>query len=309
MLIDSFRKPRVPNIYHRLHYLQGRTNLPQDVVRQFERLQRGYIGEKKFYKKMCTLLPGNSLILYSLNLTYRDASFQLDSLLFLGGKVVVFEIKYFSGDYVVQGADWFVANTNQSINNPLRQLERSQVFLRQVVQEYGFSGQVDGRVVFMHEHFYLYGARVENPIIFLPQIEREISRLVKNTRTAGPGERRLAKSLVKHHVPENRYEQMPTYQYEELWKGLNCPSCCGMMERQSQRSFICSSCSSAYNHTEVLLFNIKQFITLFPERKLTVRAISDWCGGAIGEHSIRNILSKNYKVVKNGRGTVYQSRD
>src|SRR5699024_6229257 len=133
MVLDPFRKPKLPRSLLYLQYLQGRMPLSRQYARQYTIMQSGYIGEMKFYEKMIHLLPENSLILYSLNLSYRDAFFQLDSILFVQNKLIHFEIKYYKGDYVLHDDNWFAAKSKQEINNPLMQLRRASSFLRQVV--------------------------------------------------------------------------------------------------------------------------------------------------------------------------------
>lgn len=263
MAWNHFRKPVIPRGFQCMQYLQSRMDFPRPIAQQYERLKRGYIGEQKFYERMCHLLPENSLNLYSLTLAHQDVSFQLDSLLFFNGKIYLFEIKYYAGDYVVRGSDWFVANSNQSINNPLRQLKRASVFFRQLVRELGWHGQIDGKVVFMHKAFYLYGARLEDPIIFLPQVSRDISRILSNERPPVSAEFRLARLLADRHEVNNRYEQIPTYHYEQVWKGIICPSCYQRMFRKTERMFICAACAVEFTSEAVVLAHIKEFTFCF----------------------------------------------
>src|SRR5699024_4099566 len=198
------------------------------------------------------------------------------------------------------------AKSKQEINNPLIQLRRASSFLRQVVKEIGWRGEVEGRLVFMHASFYLYGARYGDPVIFLPQVEREIGQIVANHSGPMAPEKQLAETLVARHEEVSRYEQPPAYDYNALWKGLNCGNCFeGRLVRESERLFCCSKCLTKIGQEEALIYNIRQFVFLFDKRKLRTGVIYEWCGGIVSKFIIGRILKKYYHSFGSGKSTYY----
>lgn len=307
MAINAHQKPHLPNQLITLHYLRSRMELTPALAQHYDKLQRGYTGEKKFYERMTHILPEDTLTMYSLDLPHRDTSFQLDNILFFSGTIYLFEIKYFFGDYTIDGGNWFATTGSmREINNPFTQLKRASSFFRQLSSDLGWSGNVIGQLVFMHEAFTLYGARPDDPIIFLSQFDRKIRRMLTQERPAGSAELRLAHKLAARHQTTNRYEQPINYDYNSLWKGLVCPTCTRRMQRTSQRSFLCPSCGGVTQAQQAIIYNIRQYAYLFPDRPVTVRAIFDWLGGEVHRDSIRRTLTAYGETIKPGRNAHYR---
>jgi len=305
MTLENHAQPIVPSRFILIQSLRSRMSLPPELEKEYDRLHRGHIGEQKFSQSITPLLPDSFLSLYSLDLKHRDASFQIDNLLFCAGQIYLFEIKYFAGDYIIHHGNWFTLESQIEINNPFTQLRRASSFLRQTVQELGWRGEVIESLVFMHDAFTLFGASPDDPIIFLSQFQRKMKRIITNGRPAGPGEIRLAKQLAARHQTTNQYEQAIPYQYENLWKGLICPQCYARLERVSKRSVKCLPCNRAIPMLDSLLFNIQQYHFLFPDRSITVSNIFDWTGGEVHRRTIRRILLEHGMIDKSGRNTEF----
>lgn len=301
MTIKNHAKPIVPSRFILIQSLISRMSLPPELQKEYDILRRGHIGEQKFYQSITPLLPDSSLSLYSLDLKHRDASFQMDNLLFYSGQIYLFEIKYFAGDYIIDKGNWFTLDSQTEINSPFTQLRRASSFLRQTVAELGWRGDVIGNLVFMHEAFTLYGALADDPIIFLSQFERKMKRIIANRRPAGLAEFQIAKQLTARHQTINQYEQPISYNYESMWKGLVCPECYDKLKRVSKKNFYCSSCKSTMNVLDPLLFNIRQYHFLFPDRTITTNDIYDWIGGEIHQRTIRRTLLEHGMMNKSGR--------
>lgn len=288
MELKPFKMPHTPQTYFLLEALGARKDLPPHDEHNLTKLRRGYLGEQKFFQKIKALLPKKTLAMYSLNLSSNEQAFQLDSLLFFQQKIFHFEIKYFAGDYVLRDGNWFALESNLEITSPLIQLHRSNRLLSQLVRELDWSGDVVSQVVFMHENFTLYGARPEQPLIFLSQLEQRIRRIVANEGVALAEDYHLARKLAERHIVVSKYERPPSYHYDDLWKGIVCDACYGKMQRASERLFVCGNCGKMLDNASALKFNVKHLLLLFPDSPLTVASIYDWCGGEIPKRTIRN---------------------
>jgi hypothetical protein len=53
-----------------------------------------------------------------------------------------------------------------------------------------------------------------------------------------------------------------------------------------------------------VLRNVEELLLLFPDRKITVATVENWCQ-IISRKTIRRILSKNFKEMGNGPATYY----
>src|SRR5699024_7423576 len=123
-------------IYQILH---RRKTLTDEEQKKFNNMKIGYEGEVEFFKSLNRLLPANKLLLHSLQLSHNNSEFQIDSLLIWQNTVYLFDVKNFSGDFYIQGKNWFVAPSGKEINNPLIQLSRAESLLRQFIHKLGFN--------------------------------------------------------------------------------------------------------------------------------------------------------------------------
>ncbi|HLR63975.1 MAG TPA: nuclease-related domain-containing protein [Pseudogracilibacillus sp.] len=305
MEINHFQEPHTPQLYLVLQALATRKNLSPQDAQKLAQLRRGQLGERAFFEKIKPHLPKDVLIMHSLNLYHQDNAFQIDHLLFFHQKLYLFETKYFAGDYLLHDGIWTALESNQEINSPLNQLNRSSQLLSRLVRSMGWSGKIVGQVTFMHEAFTLYGARPEQAFIFLSQFERKLKRIFANEGAPLPQEYELAQKLAQLHRPTNHYDRRPDYTYDQLWKGVICPACQHRMQRKTERFFYCPSCQTKHRTREVLFFNVKQFFLLFPEYPFTIAHIHDWCGGQISKRSIRNILEPYAVRTPHKRGVTF----
>lgn len=146
-----------------LRVLNVRANLPKNDRTHFSNLQKGYEGEKLFD---CYLeeLTCNCFILNDLLLEYNNSTFQIDSLLIATNNIYLFEVKNLYGDYT-QDADTIYSSTEREIINPLSQLNRSRIYLSQLLQSLGFNTPISASVVFINPEFFLYQAPSDLPYI------------------------------------------------------------------------------------------------------------------------------------------------
>src|SRR5699024_4258001 len=105
-------------------------------------------------------------------------------------------------------------------------------------------------------------------------------------------------------LPHSPYEKLPEYEYGALRKGVLCHHCRGKMVRQSRR-FNCTNCNYSEFIDSGILRNIIEFHELFPNRKIRVGVIEEWCGFLIPGRTIYRILKEYLKMCSNGPSTYY----
>src|SRR5699024_11968702 len=62
----------------------------------------------------------------------------------------------------------------REIRNPLHQVSRMEILLRNVLNQGKFNFSIESKVVFTHSEFFLYQAPLDAPLIFPTQINRFI---------------------------------------------------------------------------------------------------------------------------------------
>ena len=301
-----FFKPRYESLKLKiLKSLNARTKLAEKDVSYYRSLQKGYEGEKIFDKWLeAEGLPNNFLILNDLLFEVTNTKFQIDSSVISSDTLYFFEVKNFDGDYVIKGDQWYSLSGTE-IKNPLHQLKRSETLFRKLLQEFGFNLQVKAYLVFVNPDFLLYQAPINEPIIFPSQLKRFLNKLNRNPLPLRSRESKLAEKLLANHLIEIPYSQLPSYNYEELEKGILCRCCNSFFGRKSRSKVICNICGRIENIDSAVLRSIEDFRLLFPEEKITTPTIKDWCKIIDSSKMLRRILKENFKPVGNRKPTYY----
>ena len=155
-----------------LESLHRRKALPEEEKRYYYNLAKGYEGEVTF-DQLTEQLDCECLILNDLLLNANNTSFQIDSVIVTLGKIYVYEVKNFDGDYYYE-ADRLFKKPKYEVTNPLHQLVRSESLLRQLLLRNGFNFQIEAFIVFINQAFTLYQAPLNTPIIFPTQVNQHM---------------------------------------------------------------------------------------------------------------------------------------
>lgn len=305
MSLDFHSKPSVPPILKIYPLLFHRTVLNLDTRRNFEHAKRGFEGENIFHHLLLDILPNHFIPLYSLTLSHNNTTYQFDALVFCNNKIYLFEVKNFLGEYYIQNDRWISSSSSRVISNPLSQLDRSETFLFQLVQDLGFSHEVFGQVVFVNPEFTLFHSLPNAPIVLPSQIKRFFKFHFSREAPPTKKERELAEKLASMHQEENPLEQLPKYKYEELRKGVFCLKCGQGLQRKTLYSFACVKCKRVRNVQQTILEQVKAFQILFPQKKITSPVIYDWCGEHVTIRSVRRTLGNHFLLINKGKNSYY----
>lgn len=301
-----FSKPRKSKSLQLLEVLQNRSSLSTNSQATYRRLRRGYEGEVTFANLLRQQLSTHHIALFDLHLKIASSECQIDCLVIFQNDIYLLEIKNYEGDYFADNNHWYFVAPKREIRNPLHQLNRTQLLFRDFLASTDTSFSVKSYVVFVNPAFHLYGATLQMPIIFPSQLHRFIQRLhTLPTHLHGQHEK-LAEKITNAHITSSAYEQIPDYHFDELQKGITCETCNGWMkQRIGRRQFICSTCTYTDTIDNVLIHNIADFKTLFPEKPLTVSNVYSWCGKTVSTYTIRRILQNNYQLIRKGMASFY----
>ncbi|MFF2448812.1 nuclease-related domain-containing protein [Neobacillus sp. NPDC058068] len=279
-----------------LGFLNTRMNLPEKDKQHYFSLKKGYEGEVMF-DSLTEKLQCECYILNDLLFKVNNTMFQIDSLI-ISETIYVYEVKNYEGDYFYDAAaDRLYKKPKKEYNNPLHQLNRGESLLRQLLQNIGYNFPIEAQVVFINPEFTLYQAPLDKPFIFPTQVNNYLKNFDSTPSRLSGKHKLLAEKLISLHIEGNPYTLLPPYKYEDLRKGNNCEVCNSFSITVSGQKCICGDCGHEDLVTSAVLRNVKEYMLLFPERKITTNNIYDWCGGVPCKKTIRRVLARNFKQV------------
>lgn len=209
MLIRPRTTPEELLIYR---ILNTRFNLSDKEKQHYLNLEKGFEGELKF-DSLTENLQNENLIANDLLLDHNNSIFQIDSLINFQKSFYLIDVKNYEGDYCYKSDDFYTIS-GKPMKDPLAQLKRCEILLRQLTLELGHNFPIESYLVFINPEFTLYHAP-ENPKIILPtQVNRFIKKL--NTIPSKLTNRnfKLTNLLASLHQYKNPFSKIPAYTYD-----------------------------------------------------------------------------------------------
>lgn len=301
-------KERVePSELRLLRMLKARGSLVDDS--RFLNLEKGYHGEVLF-DKWFSSMDGEWIVVNDLLLDHAGSFFQIDSLVIGVDRVYLFEVKNFEGDFYLEDGRWLSINKKE-VKNPLLQMQRCEMALRQLLRSLGYQSPIESTLVFMNPEFVLFNCSPSLPIVFFSQMNRFSKTLMKQSTSTGrlhARHSRLAEKLCELHIEKSPYERLPEYRYDELRKGIVCAGCGGMGVMVSRNFLGCDNCSYTERVEVGLLRSINEYMALFNTNTCTSKLIYDWCGHTVSIRTINRILKDHYVLTGHGKSSCYISK-
>jgi hypothetical protein len=290
----------------KLRILNARMELTPDDKQYYLTLENGYEGEGRF-DSYTACFDNKFYVLNDLLLKCGKSTFQLDTIIITQEAIFQFEIKNHSDDYYYdyKMRNFIKCNTNIKMNNPLYQLHKSMTQLQNLLQFNGFHYPIEGHVVFINPKFFLYQAPLNEPIIYHHQVDRLINNLCDKPAKLTFHHRNLADFLLKSHITNSPFSQVPPYKYGQLRKGNICASCQTLLVSVGERKVICRKCGHEEKFESAVIRGVEEIIILFPDMKITTNIVCEWCGLENHKKTIRRILLKNYNAFGNCKHTFY----
>ena len=285
--------------------LNTRSNLSPKEKKYYFKLENGFQGELMF-DVLTEKLQSDMLVINDLCLEINDTIFQIDTLIIAQNTIYPFEVKNCSGDYVYD-SEGFHKISGPDITNPLHQINRSKLLLRQLLQSQGYNIPIEPTVVFINPEFTLYQAPLNQPIIYPTQINGFMKEFDRTPSKLNDRHKRIADQLISMHSNKSPYiTRLPTYKFAQMKKGIVCPKpkCDSYMVSGGDKTVICEKCGYVETDESALLRCVAEIELLFPEMKITTGLVFEWCGGIKSTKFIRRVLIQNY-TAKGGRKFCY----
>ncbi|SDI55574.1 nuclease-related domain-containing protein [Natribacillus halophilus] len=304
--IIQIRKEREePSELKYFRLLEPRKTFTAEEKRKYLKVKKGFEGEKQFDRRLRKDLKADCLVINGLLLEHNETAFQIDSLLLFQNVNYVIEVKNFEGDFYTIEDRWHGISGNE-IKDPLQQINRSESSFRQLLQFHRLQSplNVNARLVFINLEFYLYNASMSLPVIFSNQLNRFIKKLNESPAKINQKQEQLATHLISRHQDDLRFTRVPNYSYHQLKKGIVCSVCPSFLDFKESK-WVCNECGHIEKFEEAVLRAVDEFKFLFPENKLTTKAICDWCSIQNGRKNIRRILNKHFKRIGTTKNAYY----
>jgi hypothetical protein len=288
-------------------FLKERMTFSEAELQQYFYDEKGFEGEKRF-DTMFEILPDASFLkLDDLLLEWNNTTFQIDSFLISQQKTYFFEVKNYEGEWYVDGKKWYWLSGEEK-PSPILQLDRSHMLLRQMLRSLDVKLSIEPYVIFVNPEFTLFEAPRDLPIILPTQINRFFKKLSMTSAKPSKMHVELARKIASLHQTDSVYSRnrIPAYSFEKLKKGIGCKGCSSLAIVLDGGKLVCQSCG--YNETiqAGIIRSVEEFRLLFPERKMTVTEIIEWCGIPFERKRIQRIMGKKYNLVKKGSLSYYE---
>ncbi|MED4203227.1 nuclease-related domain-containing protein [Neobacillus mesonae] len=284
--------------------LNARMNLSEEDSQHYLYLEKGYQGELMF-DQLTEKLQCDMYVINDLCLEHKGTTFQIDSIIIAQKTIYPFEIKNYQDDYIFEAGNFRKLNSKNYITNPLEQLNRSKILLRQVLQSLRVDLPIEGYVSFVNPEFTLYNAPVDEPIILPTQLKNFLKKINDTPSKLNGWHKNFADQLVSKHInfPCNKF---PGYKFKDLKKGFLCPVGHSFMIMIGGNKLVCQICGFEESVVSGVLRSVKEIKLLFPHIKITTNLVYEWCGMVLSKKVIRRILMENYKANGYGRWLYFE---
>ena len=295
------------DIYFVLRALKRRWLLSQELELYLENLERGYKGESRFSVDILDGLTCAHVLLRDLRLPMDNNHFQLDAVLLSGKQMIIFEVKNWSGSFVYQDGQFMSRRSAKPYKNPTEQLGRCVSNMQYLLRKWGYDFEVIGRVVFINPSFYLYGAPLDQPFLFAPELADWVKGLNRFDGWVNERHRSLAALLVSKDCPAKvDFEILPEFTFNGLKKGLDCCSCGSFTTKVVGHRVRCLDCGAGERTEEAIGRMAEELAQVFPKTKITSRLVGEYCGGRLSRQRINRSLSGKYEGRGRTRGRHFQ---
>jgi hypothetical protein len=288
-----------------MRFLNARMPLMEEEKRHYLSMEKGFQGEVNF-DLLAEGIQEERYIINDLFLKVNNSYFQIDSLIISQGVIHLLDVKNFQGDFYFESDKLKAVKNDREYKNPVVQLTRSASLLRQLLQHLKLNYLIEAAVIFINPEFTLYQAPMDLPIILPTQVNRFFNDLNNTPSKLTDGHKKLAQKLISLHQSQNPFATLPKYNYEQQKKGLFCKICMSFDVSISNNDFVCRSCGCHEKIEEAIYRHTKEFMLLFPDRKITTQSMFEWCNVDLNKRTFSRALKKHFTAFGVTSDTFYK---
>lgn len=282
--------------------LSFRKNLNSQETYEKEKLQKGYEGECQYDQILDEVGHENIYVIRDVYLRIGNTDTQYDTLIISENRVVINEIKNYTGDYRYESNRWF-RNNKPMNDNAFAQLDRAKGKLMNLMDDANLHVKVEAALIFTSDDLRLISEdqRIWKEAIMRNYL-RNYLRQFYNERL-GNKAKSIANTIRNSVVDNNYFEE--SADINQLRRGLYCGECgsFNLMKRRFQ--FFCTECETIESYDSHLLRSMNDFKYLFYNQPMTKRAFSYFINEEINKSTMFRAFQKYCHIDKKGNYTTY----
>lgn len=282
--------------------LQRRTQLTNVEKSWYKTFLKGYEGECLYDEIFEDVGHDDVLVYRDLYLKVGKSVTQYDALVINDEGIVVNEIKNYTGEYKVEGGDWF-RNGQRISEEPIAQLNRSVGKLIGLKNSVNGKFLVGGKLIFVSDDFYLQND--DNSLWAKIVVRMDLRRYLRKFRGGKIGNksqfiiRMLSENIVENPYIDNSVDE------GRLKRGLYCGQCGSFNLMKSRFHLVCSECGSKESNETHLLRAMSDYQVLFYGKPMTRTSFINFIGHCLTPRVVYRLLLKHCYVDKKGNQTAY----
>lgn len=292
---QELSKPRELIVYE---FSNGRMPFTSEQEMKMRNIQKGFEGERLFSELLKNSTNQDFIPLYDILLEDNGTVFQLDCLLIFQSEIIMLEIKNYYGEFMLKDDYLYSFTAEKRYRNPLHQLQRSDLQLRDFFTKHKITMPLTSHIIFINQAFTLFHADPNHNVILPTQLYTFLKKINHKTGNIGKSHYNIANTILNLRDNRSLYDRLPNYNYSQVRKGLLCKDCRIPLKKEN-RKLCCGYCKEVGRIEAVIMENVDEFHTLFPNERITIKNMYNWCGKIVSRTTIKRVLTKNMQL--NGR--------
>lgn len=286
------------------HYLYAR------IEEDLRRRKAGFAGEMNFDKHINEFRPSYPFaVLHDVCLQQNGIFFQMDSVMILPDRIIIFEIKNLAGTLKVKAnpTQFIQENNNERkiISNPVTELARKKIFLDRWLKDRGISTRIEEIVglAFTNE---LYIEQDLNTLVaFTQEIPIKLYELIIGNMThTNEDIKKIANEMIRSHQEYNPFPMASSIgiPVQDIKVGVICKSCEKGLMKWVKQKWKCEKCLHITSDSHLELLNDWFFLI---SKTITNRQFRYF--SSVTDRSVAKRLLQNAGLQKKGKtsNTIY----
>lgn len=307
---------RKPNILIGLESLMAR--LPSEhhqykrIVEECRKRNAGYHGEMNFDKYINEFRPSYPIsLLHDVCLVHNGIYFQMDSVLIMPDKIIVFEVKNLAGTLVVKAnPTQFIQEINgerKVIKCPITEVERKKIYLDRWLQDKGVSMPIECVIGLAFTNELRVEGQVDATLAFTQEIPNILYKQILGPELLNRNQiTNIANEIMSAHQEYNPFPltNMMGISKEDIVPGVLCDKCNTSIMLWRLKKWICNECSHSKVDSHLKLVDDWFYLM---DTKITNRQFRSFA--FIEDRSVaKRLLQKSGLSMNGKRGTSYYTK-
>ncbi|MGG0671021.1 nuclease-related domain-containing protein [Lederbergia citrisecunda] len=282
------------------------------IEEDLRKRKAGFGGELNFDKHINEFRPTYPFgLLHDICLLYNGIFFQMDSVLILPDKIIVFEIKNLGGKITVKANPTQfiqeIKGERKIIQSPITELDRKMIFMDRWLKERGIDIKIKGMIGLAYTNELFIEEETNTEILFTHEIPiRMYNMVIAQEKLSLNKISEIARDMVDSHKDYNPFPLTKTLNIakEDIIPGVICPKCSRKGMKWHLKKWHCSTCFHSAVDCHLPLLDDWFYLM---DRSITNRHFRSFAG-IQNHHAAKRILKKAGLVLKGTRRTAVYIR-